>query len=133
MLRGSVIRFQIPIIVGAPATRSRRVGYAGTGTVVNGSRAACHVNDELSDSPQSDEALVPTSAFRWRHRWTVRLALVAVVVAVLTYVAAANFVVVELRLVGWVGHVRLSWIVLGSAGLGLATGFAIGRVNRWLR
>jgi uncharacterized integral membrane protein len=98
-----------------------------------GSRATYRVNDDYRDSSQSGDGLAAAAAFRWRHRWTARLVLAAVVLAVLTYVAAANFVVVELRLVGWVGHVRLSWVVLGSAGLGLVTGFAIGRANRWLR
>jgi uncharacterized integral membrane protein len=96
------------------------------------SRAAYRVNDDIRDSTQSADGLKAASTFRWRRRWTARLVLAAVVLAVLTYVAAANFVVVELRLVGWVGDVRLSWIVLGSAGLGLVTGFAIGRANRWL-
>ena len=98
-----------------------------------GNWAAYRVNDEYRDSSQFDEGLTARSVFRWRRRWTVRLVLAAVMLAVLTYVAAANFVLVELRLVGWVGNVRLSWIVLSSAGLGVATGFAIGRANRWLR
>jgi uncharacterized integral membrane protein len=103
------------------------------GNVKIGSRATHRVNDEPQDSLELDHAPKMSLAFRWRHRWTVRLVLTAVVLAVLTYVAAANFIVVELRLVGWVGDVRLSWIVLGSAALGLIAGFALGRANRWFR
>lgn len=62
----------------------------------------------------------------WRRRWTIRLVVVAGATAALTLFAAANYVRVELRLVIWVGDVRLSWALLGAA----AVGFVLGLVAR---
>jgi uncharacterized integral membrane protein len=60
--------------------------------------------------------------WRWPHRWTVRLVAVAVVMAAITFIAAANYVHVEVRLIGWQGEVRLSWVMLGAVALGVVLG-----------
>lgn len=74
---------------------------------------------------------IPTMArFRWPHRWTVVLVMIAVGMAALAYVAAANYVPVDLRLPGWQEHVRLSWVVLGSAAIGIVIGVVTARLLR---
>ncbi len=67
---------------------------------------------------------------RWRHRWTIRLVLVAAALAVLAFLAAANYVLVDLRLIGWRGDVRLSWALLGAVVFGFLAGFASSRLLR---
>ena len=63
-------------------------------------------------------------AFTWSRRWTLRLAATAVLIAALTFVAAANYVMVEVRLVVWRGDVRLSWALLTAVGVGVLIGRA---------
>lgn len=70
----------------------------------------------------------PPRRLTWRRRWTVRLALIAVAMVVLTLVAAANFVLVEVRLIIWEGDVRLSWALLGAVTLGFLLGLAVDRL-----
>jgi uncharacterized integral membrane protein len=52
------------------------------------------------------------------------------VFAIVTFIAAANYVPVDLRLVGWQGHVRLSWIVLGATAIGILIGIVLSRLGR---
>lgn len=73
---------------------------------------------------------VPRPRLRWRRRWTVRLVLVAAALAALTFVAAANYALVDLRLIGWQGAVRLSWALLIAVGIGFGLGLI---AARWLR
>lgn len=49
---------------------------------------------------------------RWKRRWTVRLVLVAAVLLLLTLFVAANYVLVEVRLIFWEGQVRLAWALV---------------------
>lgn len=63
-------------------------------------------------------------AFSWSRRWTLRLVCSAAVLAALTFVAAANYVMVEARLVVWRGDVRLSWALLAAVGVGVLLGRA---------
>lgn len=71
----------------------------------------------------------PGRAPRWPHRWTVRLVVAAIATAAVTFIAAANYVHVEVRLIGWQGEVRLSWALLGAAAFGVVLGFLAAR--RW--
>jgi uncharacterized integral membrane protein len=83
-----------------------------------------------SEVPSSDVSPVdPLSrrARRWRHRWTVRLVIAAVATAAVTFVAAANYVHVEVRLIGWQGEVRLSWALLGAVAFGGVLGLLAAR------
>jgi uncharacterized integral membrane protein len=50
--------------------------------------------------------------------------------AALTFVAAANYVHVELRLIGWQGEVRLSWALLGAVAVGVVLGLLAPRLWR---
>jgi hypothetical protein len=59
----------------------------------------------------------------WRRRWTLRLVLTAAVLAALTFIAAANYAPVEVRLIGWQGGVRLSWALLTAVAAGFGLGF----------
>ena len=68
--------------------------------------------------------------WRHRHRWTIRLVAAATLLAALTLFAAANFALVELRLVFWNGDVRLSWALFGAVGLGLLIGLIAPRLLR---
>ncbi len=70
--------------------------------------------------------------FRWRRAWTLRLLVLATLLAAVTFVAAANFILVDFRLPGWQGDVRLSWIVLGATAIGIGTGILLSRIGRWL-
>ncbi|MDQ2682550.1 MAG: hypothetical protein M3Y37_03380 [Chloroflexota bacterium] len=70
--------------------------------------------------------------FRWRRAWTLRLLLLATLMAAVTYVAAANYVLVDLRLPWWQNDVRLSWILLGATAIGIGAGFLLARIGRWL-
>ena len=72
----------------------------------------------------------PRRRLRWRHRWTVRLVLLAGLMAAVTFFVAANYVFVELRLVGWHGDVRLSWALLGASALGFVIGLVAPRLLR---
>ena len=78
--------------------------------------------------------LAPAAAnsrrIRWRRRWTVLLVFIAAGLAPLTYVAAANFVLVDLRLPWWQDDVRLSWVVLGCSATGFVAGFVTARLLR---
>ena len=65
-----------------------------------------------------------------RRRWSVRLALGAAAMVALTLVAAANFVLVELRLIVWSGDVRLAWALLAAAALGVVLGLVAPRLRR---
>lgn len=67
---------------------------------------------------------------RWRHRWTLGLVAIAGAMSALTLIAAANFVLVDLRLIVWNGDVRLSWVVLGAALLGFLLGLFAARLRR---
>lgn len=69
---------------------------------------------------------------RWRRAWTLRLLVLAALLAAVTFVAAANYVLVDLRLPGWQGDVRLSWIVLGATAIGIGAGLLLVRIGRWL-
>ena len=68
--------------------------------------------------------------WRHRHRWTVRLVVTATLLAALTLFAAANFVLIELRLVFWNGDVRLSWGLLGAGAIGFLLGLLVPRLLR---
>ena len=59
----------------------------------------------LRQSPAPPDA--PSRRRRWRRHWMARLVVAAGVLAAQTFFAA-NYVFVELRLVGWHGDVRLS-------------------------
>lgn len=72
----------------------------------------------------------PSQRRRWRRRWTVWLVLVAAALSALTFVAAANYVIVDLRLIGWRGDVRLSWALLVTSGLGFLLGYGASRFGR---
>lgn len=72
----------------------------------------------------------PSPRFRWRRRWSVLLVFIAAGLAPLTYVAAANFVLVNLRLPWWRDDVRLAWVVLGSSAAGFVAGFVSARLLR---
>lgn len=76
------------------------------------------------------EPTITRLRFQWRHRWTVLLVMLACGMTALAYVAAANFVPVELRLPGWQENVRLSWVVIGSGGIGVVVGFVSARLLR---
>ena len=67
---------------------------------------------------------------RWRRRWTVRLVLVAGATAAVTFLAAANYGHVQLRLIGWQGEVRLAWALLGAAAVGFLLGLSARRLRR---
>lgn len=105
-------------------------------TSVLGNRESGQEARQVSDryGTESNHASEPGLRYRvrWRHVWTLRLVLVALLLASVTYVAVANFVLIDLRLIGWRGDVRLSWVVLGAAALGFVTGILINRVGRWL-
>jgi uncharacterized integral membrane protein len=66
-------------------------------------------------------------ARRWHHRWTVRLVVAAMGTAAVTFIAAANYVHVEVRLIGWQGEVRLSWALLGAVAFGGVLGLLAAR------
>ena len=68
--------------------------------------------------------------WRHRHRWTLRLVATATLLAALTLFAAANFALVELRLVVWNSDVRLSWALLGAVALGFLLGLIVPRLLR---
>jgi uncharacterized integral membrane protein len=86
------------------------------------------VTSRRGRAPTASEPAAPAVGKRlprrptWRRRWTVRLVLAAAALAVLTPLAAANFVHVELRLLVWAGDVRLAWALLAAAALGFALG-----------
>ncbi len=71
----------------------------------------------------------PRRRFTWRRRWTIRLVLAAASLSLLTFFAAANYILVEVRLIGWQGDVRLSWALLSAVALGVVLG-VIGRSVR---
>ena len=79
----------------------------------------------------SEEApqLTSRSRLTWRRRWTVRLVLAAAALVVMTYLAAANYIIVEIRLIGWQGDVRLSWALFGAIVFGVLLG-VVGRTIR---
>jgi len=72
----------------------------------------------------------PSTRRQWHHRWSVLLVFFAAGLAPLTYVAAANFVLVDLRLPWWRDDVRLSWVVLGCSATGFIAGFVTSRLLR---
>jgi uncharacterized integral membrane protein len=55
--------------------------------------------------------------------------LAAIATVAITFIAAANYVHVEVRLIGWQGEVRLSWALLGAVAFGVLLGFVVTR--RW--
>ena len=55
--------------------------------------------------------------------------LAAAALVVMTYLAAANYIVVEIRLIGWQGDVRLAWALFGAIVFGVLLGMA-GRAIR---
>ena len=86
------------------------------------------------ESKSSDRS-VPNSQpaagrLRWRRLWTVWLVIAVGALTMLTLVAAANYVFVELRLIVWSGEVRLAWVVFGALGLGFVLGLAMPRLRR---
>ena len=54
----------------------------------------------------------------------------AAAMVALTLVAAANFVLVEVRLIVWAGDVRLAWALLAAAALGFVLGLVAPRLRR---
>ncbi|HEY8446332.1 MAG TPA: LapA family protein [Thermomicrobiales bacterium] len=66
----------------------------------------------------------------WHHRWTLRLVLFAATLALLTLFSAANYVLVDLRLLIWEGDVRLCWALLMAAGIGFVLGLLAPRLLR---
>jgi uncharacterized integral membrane protein len=79
----------------------------------------------MSEAPQP----TPEPRLTWRRRWTIRLVLTAAALVVMTYFAAANYVLVEVRLIVWQGDIRLSWALLSAVALGVVLG-VIGRSLR---
>lgn len=67
---------------------------------------------------------------RWRRRWTVRLLMIAALMVMLTLFAAANFVLVEVRLIVWEGNVRLAWALMLACIFGFIAGVAVSRLPR---
>ncbi len=91
------------------------------------------LDEERGDRAMKDKPAVATrSPRRWwhRHRWTIRLVAVAGLMVALTLFAAANFVLVELRLIVWGGDVRLSWALLGAGAVGFVLGLVAPRLLR---
>lgn len=62
-----------------------------------------------------------------RRNWTLRLAAVAITLALVVVFIAENFVIVELRLVTWEIQIRLAWAVLVAGGLGIVAGLLLPR------
>ncbi|MEA2524334.1 MAG: hypothetical protein QOF73_1561 [Thermomicrobiales bacterium] len=89
-----------------------------------------------TNSPASVDVDPPAAApdpprrLRWRRRWTGLLVLAAGALAALTFAAAANYVHVEVRLIGWQGELRLSWAILGAAAIGFLLGLVLSRLLR---
>ena len=65
----------------------------------------------------------------WRGRWTVRLVVVAILLALIATFIAQNYEVVEVRLLFWRTDLRLAWTVLLTALIGIVTGWLLPR--RW--
>ena len=63
----------------------------------------------------------------WGWGWTLRLVVLALALALVVVLIAANFVVVEVRLVAWAVETRLAWALLASAAVGLAAGLVLPR------
>lgn len=74
---------------------------------------------EIEAEVVSDNLPLPETRRRWKRRWTIRLVVLAAFFLALTLFAAANFVLVEVRLLVWSGQLRLSWALL----LAVSTGF----------
>lgn len=64
------------------------------------------------------------------RKWTYRLLIVAITLALVVLFIAENFVVVELRLVTGQVEMRLAWAVLIAGGLGVVIGLLLSRLWR---
>ncbi len=68
---------------------------------------------------------------RWRRRWTVWLVLAAALMVLLTLFIAANYVLVEVRLIIWEGQVRLAWALVVAWFAGVILTLAATRLARY--
>jgi uncharacterized integral membrane protein len=59
------------------------------------------------------------------RRWTLRLMILAMILAIMVVFIAENFVVVEVRLVTRSVEARLAWVVLISSGIGVLGGLLL--------
>ncbi|RIK46798.1 MAG: hypothetical protein DCC58_01900 [Chloroflexi bacterium] len=69
---------------------------------------------------------------RERRSWTLRVALFAVLLALLVVFVAENFVVVEVRLLLWRTEARLAWSLLVAGALGFGLGLLFPRLRKVL-
>ena len=67
---------------------------------------------------------------KWKRRWTVRLVIIATLTMLVTLFVAANFVLVEVRLIFWQGEVRLAWAMLLAYLVGLISAILVLRLSR---
>lgn len=61
------------------------------------------------------------------RKWTLRLAVLAITLALIVLIVAQNFVVVEVRLIARQVEARLAWALLIAFGLGILAGLLLPR------
>ena len=64
------------------------------------------------------------------RRWTVRLVVAALALALVAAFIAQNYVAVEVRVLFWSVDIRLAWAVLLAALGGIAIGWLFARASR---
>ena len=64
-----------------------------------------------------------------RRRWTPRLVIVAVLLALVATFIAQNYETVEVRILSWSTEMRLAWMLLLATLIGMVVGWLLPR--RW--
>jgi uncharacterized integral membrane protein len=77
----------------------------------------------------SGERLMSQPESPWR-RWTPRLVIAAVLLALLAIFIAQNYVTVEVRILFWSTEMRLAWTLLLATLIGIVVGWLLPRRRR---